>query len=63
MKRKHILRRFAAAAVTAVVSFGTLAQPLSVLAGEQLGETDFEEGKGLPWHIVESGPGKMDFDI
>ncbi len=63
MKKRNLIRRFAAAAVATVVSFGTLAQPMSVLAGEQLGETDFEEGKGLPWHIVESGPGKMDFDI
>jgi hypothetical protein len=63
MKRKKILHRFAAAAIAAVVSFATVAEPLQVFAGEQLGETDFEEGKGLPWHIVESGPGKMEFDI
>ncbi|MCR5148568.1 MAG: glycoside hydrolase family 9 protein [Eubacterium sp.] len=34
-----------------------------IKAGEQLGETDFESGKGLPWHIVESNTGEMDFEI
>ena len=34
-----------------------------VNAGEQLGETDFDDGKGLPWHIVESATGVMDFAI
>ncbi|MBR0133355.1 MAG: glycoside hydrolase family 9 protein [Lachnospiraceae bacterium] len=33
------------------------------LAGQQLGQQDFEEGAGLPWHIVESATGKMDFEI
>lgn len=63
MKKRAIRYRLASAAVAAVVSFAAVAEPIHVLAGEQLGETDFEEGKGLPWHIVESGPGKMDFDI
>ncbi|MBO4637471.1 MAG: glycoside hydrolase family 9 protein [Clostridiales bacterium] len=34
-----------------------------VYAGEQLGATDFDDGVGLPWHIVESATGKMDFEI
>ena len=36
---------------------------LTAYAGQQLGQTDFENGVGLPWHIVESAPGEMDFDI
>lgn len=34
-----------------------------VYAGQLLGQTDFENGVGLPWHVCESAPGKMDFDI
>lgn len=34
-----------------------------VSAGQQLGQTDFENGVGLPWHVCESQPGKMEFDI
>ncbi len=37
--------------------------PFAAFAGEQLGQTDFDSGVGLPWHICESGPGKMDFEI
>ena len=35
----------------------------TALAGQQLGATDFDDGVGLPWHIVESATGKMDFAI
>ena len=35
----------------------------TALAGEQLGATDFDDGVGLPWHIVESIPADMDFEI
>lgn len=34
-----------------------------VYAGEMLGQTDFDDGVGLPWHICESETGKMDFKI
>ncbi|MDO5559600.1 MAG: glycoside hydrolase family 9 protein [Oscillospiraceae bacterium] len=37
--------------------------PMSVLAGEQLGNTSFEENIGLPWHICESGTGRLDFNF
>ena len=60
---KHILPVIASAAITvntaAVYSTGMI----SVFAGEQLGQTDFDEGVGLPWHICESAPGEMDFEI
>ena len=55
-----------AAALIATGSFVPLAVrnlSLNADAGEQLGQTDFDEGVGLPWHICESGPGKMDFEI
>lgn len=35
----------------------------TVFAGQQLGQTDFEDGVGLPWHVCESAPGEMEFDI
>ncbi len=34
-----------------------------ILAGEQLGQTNFDDGNSLPWHICESGTGKMDYSI
>ena len=37
--------------------------PVHASAGEQLGENDFDDGKGLPWHVMESMTGKMDFEI
>ncbi len=36
---------------------------LPAFAGEQLGQGDFQNGVGLPWHICESTTGKMDFTI
>lgn len=35
----------------------------TVKAGQQLGQTDFDDGVGLPWHICESETGKMDFEV
>ncbi|MBQ8435520.1 MAG: carbohydrate binding domain-containing protein, partial [Oscillospiraceae bacterium] len=35
----------------------------AVFAGQQVGQTDFEDGVGLPWHVCESIPGEMDFEI
>ncbi len=40
-----------------------LIMPMNVRAGELLGETDFDDGKGLPWHVMESMTGKMEFEI
>ncbi|MCR5816362.1 MAG: glycoside hydrolase family 9 protein [Ruminococcus sp.] len=34
-----------------------------VYAGQMLGQTDFEDGVGLPWHVCESMTGKMEFEI
>ncbi|WP_303788932.1 glycoside hydrolase family 9 protein [Ruminococcus flavefaciens] len=50
-------------AAAAVCPAGTQFATLTADAGQQLGQTDFENGVGLPWHIVESAPGEMDFSI
>ena len=50
-------------AAGAVCPAGMQFAPLNANAGQQLGQTDFENGVGLPWHIVESAPGEMDFKI
>ena len=68
MKRSHgIYGRVARAAAGMLLGTAVLlaAQPLAlpVCAGEQLGATDFDDGVGLPWHIVESEPAKMDFEL
>ena len=55
-----------AAALVTLSSAAPYAGQLAVMnsyAGEQLGQTNFDEGVGLPWHICESAPGEMDFQI
>ena len=37
--------------------------PMSASAGQQLGQVDFEEGVGLPWHTCETNPAKQTFEI
>ena len=70
MKKKKITACRAVSALAAVVvaagavcPAGMQFAPLNANAGQQLGQTDFENGVGLPWHIVESAPGEMDFKI
>ena len=67
MKHHQLARRLAAAGaallMTAAALPGQIIQPVTVYAGQQLGQTDFENGVGLPWHIVESTAGKMEFEI
>lgn len=66
---KRIGRKIISAAAAAAFVLGATAPvaeqiaPFVSFAGEQLGQTDFDEGAGLPWHICESAPGEMDFDI
>lgn len=63
-KIKNRLFSFTAAAVIAGAAAAPAFMPLAdVYAGEQLGQTNFDDGIGLPWHIVESGPSDMDFAI
>ncbi|WP_303798189.1 glycoside hydrolase family 9 protein [Ruminococcus flavefaciens] len=70
MKKKKITACRAVSTLAAVVvaagavcPAGMQFAPLNANAGQQLGQTDFENGVGLPWHIVESAPGEMDFKI
>lgn len=58
---KSFIKR--SASFSAALVIGLSCAPLWAFAGEQLGQTDFDDGVGLPWHICESGPGKMDFEI
>ena len=65
--RKQLIGKAVSALVTGVIAVGStapaLVSPYAALAGQQLGQTDFDEGVGLPWHICESAPGEMDFEI
>ncbi|WP_303838459.1 glycoside hydrolase family 9 protein [Ruminococcus flavefaciens] len=69
MKKKKTACRVVSALAAVVVAAGAVCPagtqfaPLTADAGQQLGQTDFENGVGLPWHIVESAPGEMDFKI
>ncbi|MBE6862020.1 MAG: glycosyl hydrolase family 5, partial [Ruminococcus sp.] len=67
--KKYIRKRALSALAAAVLSAGSIVpmcsgfNMLTANAGEQLGQTDFEEGVGLPWHVCESAPGEMEFEI
>ena len=65
MNKNKLKRTAALLAVSASVALnlmGTSIMPMTtVSAGQLLGQTDFENGVGLPWHVCESAPGKMDF--
>ena len=50
-------------ALTIAVTSGSAFPALSVSAGQLLGQTDFEDGVGLPWHVCESASGKMSFEV
>ena len=65
MKKPFLRLAAAAAAVLMAVSAvpTEFVGMITAHAGEQLGQTDFENGVGLPWHIVESIAGEMDFSI
>ena len=58
--RKEIRRTLSTLAASAVLLQTAV---LPVFAGEQLGQSDFNDGVGLPWHICESATGKMEFTI
>lgn len=67
MKNKKLLSRLTAAAAALVITAGSLCAPvytgMSAYAGQQLGQVDFQNGVGLPWHICESIAGEMEFEI
>lgn len=68
MLKKKIGKIVTASAVSACMVVNATAAilpnfSLTAFAGEELGNNTFDGGKGLPWHICESGPGKLKFDI
>lgn len=54
---KKVVSGIAALAITASLT------PMSAFAGQQLGQTNFNAGVGLPWHTCETNPAKQIFDI
>lgn len=62
---KKLTKRIASVALALALGAANAAylpaQP--VYAGQMLGQTDFEDGVGLPWHVCESMTGKMEFEI
>ncbi len=50
-------------AASMLASTAALFAPMSASAGSLLGQNDFEEGIGLPWHCCETQPAKQKFDI
>ena len=61
---KHrLVTAFTALALTACTAVADSTVLFSANAGQQLGQVNFDEGVGLPWHIVESEPAEMDFNI
>ncbi len=64
MKTK-LKKTFALISTLAVMTLNTAYLPKenTVFAGQQVGQTDFEDGVGLPWHVCESIPGEMEFEI
>jgi len=65
------IRRYSGLVLSGVLTAGSVfggaatafSKPVYTFAGEQLGATDFDDGRGLPWHIMESETGKMEFEI
>ena len=49
--------------VALLLTIAVCIMPLSAFAGEQLGQNTFDDGVGIPWHICESGPADLDFNI
>lgn len=67
---KNVSRKISSLVVSGVMALTFCASyeminknDLKVYAGEQLGQTNFDDGVGLPWHICESETGKMEFAI
>ncbi len=51
------------AAAMLTSSTAAFTAPLTADAGQLLGQTDFEDGTGIPWHTCESTPAVQDFEI
>lgn len=59
----QIWKRVISAAMAATLVAGGSLCALPASAGQQLGQTNFDNGVGLPWHVCESLTGKMNFNI
>ncbi len=60
---KNKIRKTIAAIMSAVIGAAFIGNTMTAFAGQMLGQTDFSSGVGLPWHVCESSPGEMDFEI
>ncbi|MBQ3968230.1 MAG: glycoside hydrolase family 9 protein [Lachnospiraceae bacterium] len=60
--RKGFGKRIITAVLAGLLAIGPFGSMIAQ-AGQQLGQTDFDDGVGLPWHIVESEPAKMEFEL
>ena len=65
-----IKRKISSVVIAGLMAFSVVAGsmatnfPTSINASAQmLGQTDFNEGIGLPWHTCENTAGKLDFEI
>ena len=61
-KFRTITGSLMAAAMLASSAAG-FAAPVTANAGQLLGQTDFEDGIGLPWHTCSSAPASQHFEI
>ncbi len=61
MFKKICAFAFSLLMVSSSLTYGINEQ--TVFAGELLGATDFEDGVGLPWTVVETAPADADFEI
>lgn len=61
---KRTWKQVTAAGIAALaLTLNTLPFDFVAYAGQQLGQTNFDDGVGLPWHVCESAPGEMEFTI
>ena len=59
---KIISSSLLAASMLTTATVGMIA-PMSASAGNMVGQSNFDEGIGLPWHTCETNPAKQSFDI
>jgi endoglucanase len=70
MLKKTFGKRAASGIITAAMLASTVATTMpgfimtaSAAGGQMLGQTNFDDGVGLPWHTCETQPAKVKFDI
>ena len=69
MLKKSFGKRAVSGIITAAMLASTAAATLPAFsmtafaAGEMLGQTNFDDGVGLPWHTCETQPAKLKFNI